>query len=86
VLLVLFTAQFGASATWDLFQPLAGSSLNSLPDPMNIVGAFLPVDIYLGLVRTLFTGLSLWMAFVILRQSRPLFARSIPEAVVDETE
>ncbi|HEX7102567.1 MAG TPA: hypothetical protein VF201_07990, partial [Nitrolancea sp.] len=78
--------QFGASATWELFRPLAGNSLNTLPDPMNIVGAFLPIDIYLGLVRTLFTALSLWMAFVILRQSRPLFAKSTPEAAVDERE
>ena len=86
VLLALFTVQFGSSATWDLFQPLAGNSLNSLPDPMNIVGAFLPIDIYLGLVRTLFTALSLWMAFVILRQAKPLFAKSIPEVAVDELE
>ncbi len=70
VLLGLFTLQFGPSATWDLFQPLAGGTLSRLPDPMNIVGAFVPVDIFLGVVRSLFTALSLWMAFLILRRHR----------------
>jgi hypothetical protein len=84
LLLGLFTLQFGTSATWDLFQPLVGSSLNTLPDPMNIVGAFLPIDIFLGLVRTLFTGVSLWMAYQILRQSKALFAAGPCELVIDE--
>jgi hypothetical protein len=75
LLLGLFTLQFGRSATWDLFQPLAGSTLNRLPDPMNIVGAFLPIDIFLGVVRTLFTAVSLWMAYVILRGRRDLLDR-----------
>lgn len=86
LLLGLFTLQFGTSATWDLFQPLVGNSLNTLPDPMNIVGAFIPIDIFLGLVRTLFTGVSLWMAFQILRQSKPLFVAGPCELVIDEPE
>lgn len=72
LLLGLFTLQFGPSATWDLFQPLAGNALGQLPDPMNIVGAFMPTDIFLGVVRSLFTAVSLWMAFVILRRHRGL--------------
>jgi hypothetical protein len=84
VLLGLFTFQFGTSATWDLFQPLLGNSLNTLPDPMNIVGAFLPIDIFLGLVRTLFTAVSLWMAFQILRESKVLFAAGSGEVATDE--
>jgi hypothetical protein len=70
VLLVFFSLQFGTGATWGLFRPLAGASLDRLPDPMNIVGAFIPVDIFLGVVRSLFTAVSLWMAFVILRQQQ----------------
>ena len=84
MLLGLFTFQFGTSATWDLFQPLFGNTLNALPDPMNIVGAFLPIDIFLGLVRTLFTVISLWMAYQILRESKALFDVGSPEVAGDE--
>jgi hypothetical protein len=42
---------------------------------MTVVAALVPVDIYLGLVRSLFTALSLWMAYRIARQH---FARRGP--------
>jgi hypothetical protein len=86
VLFGLFAAEFGSSSTWGLFQPVAGRSLGTLPDPMNIIGAFIPADIFLGLVRTIFTALSLWMAFVILRESKDLFARRVERVGVDELE
>lgn len=83
LLLGLFTFQFGPTATWDLFRPLAGNTLTRLPDPMNIVGAFLPVDIFLGVVRSLFTAISLWMAFLILQRRWHLHEASQPEAIAD---
>ena len=60
--------------TWDLFQPLLGEHANTLPGPMNVIGAFMPANIYLGVVRTLFTAVSLWLVFVMRRgeiDSRP---------------
>ncbi len=86
VLLALFTMQFGRTATWDLFLPIAGGSVQRLPDPMNIVGAFLPVNIYLGVVRSLFTAVSLWMAFAILRRQRGLFDRLRAEVFPDAVD
>ncbi len=86
LLLALFTFQFGPTATWDLFQPLAGSTLGRLPDPMNIVGAFIPIDIFLGVVRSLFTAVSLWMAFVILRRRWGVRTSESAEAIADGSD
>ncbi len=83
VLLALFALQFGRTATWDLFLPIAGGSLQQLPDPMNIIGAFLPIDIYLGVIRSLFTAVSLWMAISILRRQRSLLERVRAEVFPD---
>ena len=70
VLLGLLALQWGAPLTWALFQPLIGEHANTLPGPMNVVGAFIPADIYLGVVRTLFTAVSLWLGFQVLRNWR----------------
>jgi hypothetical protein len=70
LLIVLFTFQWGSAVTWDLFQPLVGNGVKSVPDPLNIIGALMPVDIYIGVVRTLFTTVSLWMGYRIMRNWR----------------
>ncbi|MGA7670503.1 MAG: hypothetical protein WBW04_08775 [Nitrolancea sp.] len=68
LLLGLLALQWGAPLTWDLFQPLLGEHANTLPGPMNVIGAFIPANIYLGVVRTLFTAVSLWLGFQVMRR------------------
>jgi hypothetical protein len=50
-----------------VLRPLGAPVLGSLPDPMTIIGAQVPADLFFGLVRSLFTAVTLWMAYRILR-------------------
>jgi len=70
LLLGLLALQWGAALTWALFQPLLGDQVNTLPGAMNVIGSFISADVYLGVVRTLFTAVSLWLAFLVLRNWR----------------
>ncbi len=70
LLLVLLTFQWGSAVTWGLFQPMVGNGVNTIPDPMTIVGALMPVNIYNGVVRTLFSTVSLWIGYRIMRSWR----------------
>jgi hypothetical protein len=83
VLIGLLALQWGAPVTWGLFRPVLGARLETFPDPLNIVGALVPVDIFLGVARSLFAGVSLWMAFVILRKQRSLLDRMRDEVFAD---
>ncbi|HET9016788.1 MAG TPA: hypothetical protein VFN57_14405, partial [Thermomicrobiaceae bacterium] len=67
LLLGLFAFHWGTQMTTDLFLPLNPSGIGALPDPQTIIGAQVPAYWFLGLVRSLFTALSLWMAYRLLR-------------------
>ncbi len=70
LLLGLLALQWGAALSWDLFQPVLGEHANTLPGPMNVVGAFISADVFIGVVRTLFTAVSLWLGYQVLRNWR----------------
>ena len=67
LLLGLFALHWGTEMSTDLFLPLDPKGIGALPDPQTILGAQVPAYWFLGLVRSLFTALSLWMAYRILR-------------------
>ncbi len=50
-----------------MLRPLGAPVLGTLPDPMTIIGAQVPAELFFGLVRSLFTAVTLWMAYRILR-------------------
>lgn len=85
LLLGLFAMHWGTEMTTDLFLPLDPRGIGALPDPQTIVGAQIPADWFLGLVRSLFTALSLWMAYRILRtRFGPRAARPDPAVALVE--
>ncbi|MDI3340887.1 MAG: glycosyltransferase 87 family protein [Sphaerobacter sp.] len=67
VLLGLFALHWGTQMTTDLFLPLDPQGIARLPDPKTILAAQVPAPLFLGVVRSLFTALSLWMAYRIVR-------------------
>lgn len=67
ILLGLYALNWGAGITWDMLRPLGAPVLGNLPDPMTIIGAQISADLFFGLVRSLFTAITLWMAYRILR-------------------
>ncbi len=67
ILLGLYALNWGTGITWDMLRPLGAPVLGTLPDPMTIIGAQVPAELFFGLVRSLFTAVTLWMAYRILR-------------------
>lgn len=72
VCLLVYFAQWGSWTTWDLFAPLLGDRVASLPDPYEAVAGQVEPRVFFGLFRTLLTAVSLWMAWTLLR---PLIGR-----------
>ncbi len=67
ILLGMYALNWGTGITWDMLRPLGAPVLGNLPDPMTIIGAQISADLFFGLVRSLFTAITLWMAYRILR-------------------
>lgn len=67
LLLGLYALNWGTGITWDMLRPLGAPVLSTLPEPMTIIGAQISADLFFGLVRSLFTAITLWMTYRILR-------------------
>lgn len=67
VLLFFIAFHWGKQMTVDLVLPVHPDVIGSLPDPRTLLGAQVPVPLFLGVVRSLFSALSLWMACRLLR-------------------
>lgn len=65
--ILIYSAQWGAWTTWDLFEPLLGDRVASLPDPVEAIDSQIEPRLFFGLFRSLLTAVSLWMAWKIVR-------------------
>lgn len=69
VLLLLNTLQWGAGTTTHLFQPLSVEAVTLLPDPLNVVAAQMPLELFFAIVRTALAAVSIWVAYRLLTSS-----------------
>lgn len=67
VCILIYSAQWGSWTTWDLFEPVLGTRVASLPDPVEAIDSQIDPRIFFGLFRSVLTAVSLWMAVRILR-------------------
>ena len=65
--ILVYSMQWGAWTTWDLFEPLLGRRVASLPDPVEAISAQIEPRIFFGVFRSLLTAVSLWMVWRLLR-------------------
>ncbi len=65
--ILIYSAQWGSWTTWDLFEPVLGSRVDSLPDPVEAIDSQIEPRLFFGLFRSLLTGVSLWVAWKIIR-------------------
>lgn len=86
VLLGLYALKWGTGTTWGLFAPLGSSAINGLPDPMTIIGAEVPATLFLGVVRSLFAAVSLWLAYRVLRDRFRAGRSPIADELIYESE
>lgn len=78
IFLLLYSLNWGSGVTWGLLTPLHSAAINGLPDPRNIIGATVPLDLFLGIMRSLFAAISLWLGYLVLRQRfGPLWGRTV---------
>ena len=57
-----------------LFAPVAPDFFWSLPSPVEIINRFASPDMVIGLARTAFSALTLWMAYLVFRQVKTSFS------------
>ena len=67
VCILIYGAQWGSWTTWDLLQPLLGSRVASLPDPVEAIQSQIEPRLFFGFFRSILTAISLWMAWRLLR-------------------
>ena len=67
VCILIYSAQWGSWTTWDLFEPLIGARVDSLPDPVEAIDSQIEPRLFFGLFRSLLTAVSLWMVWKIVR-------------------
>jgi len=65
--ILIYSAQWGSWTTWDLFEPLLGTRVNSLPDPVELITGQIEPRIFFGIFRSLLTAVSLWLAWRIVQ-------------------
>jgi len=87
VCVLVYSAQWGAWTTWNLLEPVLGSRVASLPDPVEAISAQIEPRIFFGLFRSLLTAISLWMAWRLLRDlgRKPLEPRGPKIAAITPT-
>ncbi len=66
VALAFYFTQWGSWTTWELLRPALGDRVASLPDPYDAISAQIEPLLVYGLVRSLLTAVSLWLAWRIL--------------------
>lgn len=67
VLIALFAFQWSSEMTVDLLLPLGKGLADGLPNPLLVIAGQVPIALFFGVVRSVFTAVSLWMAYRILR-------------------
>jgi len=65
--LLVYFAQWGSWTTWDIWAPLLGDRIASLPDPYEAVSGQIEPRLFFGLFRSILTAVSLWMAWTLLK-------------------
>jgi hypothetical protein len=68
--ILIYSVQWGAWTTWDLVEPLIGTRVASLPDPVEAIEAQIDPRLFFGFFRSILTAVSLWMAWVLVRGRR----------------
>lgn len=68
---LVYSMQWGAWTTWDLFEPLLGRRVASLPDPVEAISAQIEPRVFFGVFRSILTAVSLWMAWRLVRGILP---------------
>ncbi|MBX5446491.1 hypothetical protein [Sphaerobacter sp.] len=77
-LLILFALHWDTQMTTDLFLPLDPDGVAALPNPRTVLAAQVPVPLFLGVVRSLFDALALWMAYRIVRERLSRAEEEVP--------
>lgn len=67
VCILIYSAQWGSWTTWNLLEPLLGSRVTSLPDPVEAIDSQIEPRLFFGLFRSILSAVSLWMAWKIVR-------------------
>lgn len=65
--LFVYFAQWGSWTTWDIFQPLLGARVDSLPDPYEAIAAQIEPRLFFGVFRSVLTAVSFWMCWKLLK-------------------
>ncbi len=68
VCFVVYTFQWERHFAGYLFAPLDYSYFTSLKSPFKIINQYYPADKFISVFRSVFSGISLWMTFLILRE------------------
>jgi hypothetical protein len=68
ICILIYGAQWGSWTTWDLLQPVLGSRVASLPDPVEAIQSQIEPRLFFGFFRSVLTAVSLWMAWKLVRE------------------
>jgi len=68
IFLVIYTFQWKQWLAGYLFMPIDASYFASLRSPFQIINQYYPADKFIGIGRSIFTGISLWMGYLVLKQ------------------
>ncbi|MDW7981255.1 MAG: hypothetical protein RMH81_00340 [Thermomicrobium sp.] len=81
-LFLAWLTRWGAAATTELFAPLGETVVSRLPDPQLAAAALVPATVWQPALRAVFTGVTLWIGWLALRESRPVGEPVSPRELV----
>jgi len=64
---VVYTFYWGGSLAGILFAPLNPTFFYSLPSPSSLITAYFEPNVFIGIFRSIFTGITIWMILLIFR-------------------
>ena len=76
VCLFVYTFQWGRDFAGYLFAPVNPVFMMGLPGPYEVIDRFYPADFFIGIVRSVFTAVSVWIIYEVYKKYR-IYGKSL---------